>query len=116
MEQQRSSTTTSVAPELLRDISESLESAALELVIAVAIMLVIFVLFVWALLRAGSLPTPLALTMALSMMALVAIAGFIATGQEVLGAIAASAVGALAGAVSAQFERGYWQSDDRDED
>ena len=101
---QQSSTTTTLPIDVAKDAAQSLERAAWAMLAVLVVVVIIVLLFIWALLRAGTLPTPLALTMALALLGLVALAGFIATDKEGLGTISATAIGALASAVSTQFE------------
>jgi hypothetical protein len=85
------------------------EVAVRELALAVVIAFVLTMatagVVVWALLRAGRLPSPMALVVALSLLSMLALGAFVFTNNESLLTITATGVGALAGAVSTQFRR-----------
>lgn len=72
-----------------------------EVVAALFLILLILGVFIFALLRAGRYPPSVGLVIALSLLSATAMLSFAITGQEVLGTIAATGIGALAGAVSA---------------
>lgn len=72
--------------------------------LGLAFVAVIVGAVMFALLRAASRAPDAMITISLSVLTLVAIAGFIATRSETLGAIAASGVGALGGALTAIFK------------
>jgi hypothetical protein len=55
---------------------------------------------IWAIVKAGRLPAPLALITALTILSTLALFGFVATNAEPLATIAATGVGAIAGAVA----------------
>lgn len=59
--------------------------------------------FVWAILRAASYEAPASLIVALSLLTFLALVGAIVTDSTELTTLAATGIGALAGAVSAQF-------------
>lgn len=61
------------------------------------------VMFVWALLRAARFTPTVALVVSLSLLSFLAIAGYIGSGRSELATLGATGIGALAGAVSAQF-------------
>lgn len=67
---------------------------------------------VWALLRAGRLPAPMALVVALALLSTISLVGFVFTSKESMLTVAATGVGALAGAVSAQFNSHSNDDDD----
>lgn len=83
------------------DTLEGLNTFGIEVVVGLGLVAVIISLLVFALLRAGRFPPAVGLIIALSILSFLAMAGFAATQQETFGTIAATAVGALAGAVSA---------------
>jgi predicted exporter len=86
------------------DVAElALREIALAIVIAFTATLGTIGVVVWALLRAGRLPSPMSLVVALSLLSVIALIGFIFTSNESLLTIAATGVGALAGAVSTEF-------------
>jgi hypothetical protein len=83
------------------------------------IVMILGFLFVWALLRAAEYPAPSALVVALSLLTFLALAGSIATSSTELVTLAATGIGALAGAVSSQFgdvKRLVRDTDARDRD
>lgn len=59
--------------------------------------------FVWALLKAAEYPAPTSLVVSLSLLTFVSLAGSIVVGSRELVTLAATGLGALAGAVSSQF-------------
>lgn len=72
-----------------------------EVITALFITLLLVLTLVWALLRSGRYPASISLVIALSLLTIVSIALFSVSGQETLGTLAATGMGALAGAVSA---------------
>lgn len=87
----------------------ALREIALAIVVAFVATLGTIGIVVWALLRAGRLPSPMSLVVALALLSVIALIGFIFTSSESLLTIAATGVGALASAVSTEFK-----SDKRD--
>jgi hypothetical protein len=69
------------------------------------IVLLLGFLFVWAILRAAQYEAPASLVVALSLLTFLALAGAIAGGSTELTTLAATGLGALAGAVSSQFTK-----------
>lgn len=74
-------------------------------VIGLALVAVIVGVVVFALMRAARHAPNAMITISLSVLTLVALAGYIATQSETLGAIAAGGVGALGGALTALFQQ-----------
>jgi len=72
-----------------------------EIIVALVLVLAIVSIILFGLLRSGRYQPSVGLVISLSLLAVLAMAGFAATQQETFGTIAATAVGALAGAVSA---------------
>jgi uncharacterized membrane protein len=89
----------------LSDESQYLAETVLGVAAIAVSAAVIAVVLVWALLRAARHPAPTSLVVALSLLTLVALIGFVATQAESLVAVASAGIGALAGAVSAQFRQ-----------
>lgn len=81
----------------------TLRELALALVIAFVLTMATVGVAMWAILRAGRLPSPMSLVVALALLSMLALVAFVFTGTESLLTITATGVGALAGAVSAQF-------------
>ena len=85
---------------------ETLAAAELwGVVIGLALVAVIVGVVVFALMRAARHAPNAMITISLSVLTLVALAGFIATSNDTLGAIAAGGVGALGGALTALFQQ-----------
>lgn len=100
-------------PDLVNLIQNGLEAAVLGL----ALLLALAFLFVWAILRAAKYEAPSSLIVALSLLTFLSLAGAISTGETELITLAATGIGALAGAVSAQFtEKRRSEDDDGDAD
>lgn len=77
--------------------------------VALLIIFVVFLsvawVFVWALLKAAEYPAPVTLTVSLSILTLLSIVGAIVTDSTELVTLAATGLGALAGAVSSQYDK-----------
>jgi FtsH-binding integral membrane protein len=80
-----------------------LDKIDLAVVLYVLAMGAIIAIVVYAVLRAGQLPQPMPLMVALSVVTIIALAGYVLTEDAPLATIAATGVGALAGALSATF-------------
>jgi uncharacterized membrane protein YccC len=74
-----------------------------DVVLYVVVVGAIVAVVVLAVLRAGKLPHPMPLIVALTVVTIVALAGYVLTEDAPLATIAATGVGALAGALSATF-------------
>jgi hypothetical protein len=81
------------------------ELTLLSLGLFLGIVMGIVWLFVWALLRAAQYPSPTTLTVSLSLLTFVSIAGAIISQSTELITLAATGLGALAGAVSSQYDK-----------
>lgn len=73
------------------------------IIVAMALLVALTMVFVRALVKAGSLPPPAALVTALSVLTMMAIAGGIFSDSQSSWTIAAAGIGALAGSVTAVF-------------
>jgi len=82
----------------------TLAALGLDLVIVVLALAAAGFLLVWAMLRTSDREPPAMVTVTLSLLTLVSIGGFIITESDILGTIAATGVGALAGAVTNLFD------------
>lgn len=80
---------------------ESVIATGPGLAIVLAMLLLGAGVIAWALLRAGQYPATVGLVTALSVLTMLAMGGYVVTGAILLGTIAATGTGALAGAVSA---------------
>lgn len=83
----------------------------LGVVAALGLVLVICLLTVRAILQAADHPAPTSLVVALSILTLVAIGGGISTNSNEAWTIAAAGVGALAGSVTAIFQKPHDDDD-----
>lgn len=88
-----------IDPAIVDTVTEGIEAAAVGFVV----VLVLAFVFVWAILRAARYESPASLVVALSLLTFLSLAGAIASGSTELTTLAATGIGALAGAVSAQF-------------
>ena len=77
-----------------------------EAVFALFLVAVIAGILTFVLLRAASKRADAMVTISLSVLTLVSIVGFIATGSETLGTLAGAGIGALAGALTNLFGQG----------
>jgi hypothetical protein len=73
------------------------------LLIVVGGCVVVTSVFLYALMRAARYPPPILLVTSLSMLTLIALLGAIVTDNSAVGTIAATGIGAVAGAVAHQF-------------
>lgn len=73
------------------------------LIVAASFAVLVVSVFVAALVIAVRHPAPAGLTLALGLLTLIALLGLIATRDETFATIAATGIGALAGAVTQQF-------------
>lgn len=80
--------------------SESLGTLIVGLIIAVVLSALVIAAISWGLFRAGRLPHPAPLIISVSLIGLVALVGGLITGNGDAFTIAATGVGALAGALS----------------
>jgi uncharacterized membrane protein YhaH (DUF805 family) len=81
------------------------------LILAVVFAVVVVVVFVAALIVAVRHPAPAGLTLALGLLTLIALLGLIATQDDTFATLAATGIGALAGAVTQQFRHGDGDGD-----
>lgn len=81
----------------------TLRELAVAIVVAFVLTMATVGVATWAILRAGRLPSPMSLVVALALLSMLALVAFVFTGTESLLTITATGVGALAGAVSTQF-------------
>ena len=91
------------ANEAIEAAAEAFRFLALEVIIGLGILLVLFGIFAFAILRAGRLPHPSSLITALCLLTFLALVGFVLTEAESLVALASAGVGAIAGAVTSTF-------------
>lgn len=82
---------------------ETASTIGAEIVAGLFAVLLIMAVVVFALLRAGRYPPSVGLVISLSLLTTISLAGFAITQLEVLGTIAATGIGAIAGAVSAAW-------------
>jgi hypothetical protein len=88
------------------------------LAISLVAVLLLGMLFVWAILRAAQYEAPASLIVALSLLTFLSLVGAIAASSTELTTLAATGIGALAGAVSSQFgdlRRARFSEDDGSE-
>jgi hypothetical protein len=92
--------------------SESLGTLIVGLIIAVVLSALVIAAISWGLFRAGRLPHPAPLIISVSLIGLVALVGGLITGNGDAFTIAATGVGALAGALSVAAKNGKDRADD----
>ena len=79
---------------------DTLQALGVEIVLALGLVAIITALVVFALLRAASRKVDIGVIVAVTILTLVAIMGFVATEQEALITLAGTGLGALAGAIT----------------
>ena len=79
---------------------DTLQALGVEVVLALVLVAVITALVVFALLRAAARKVDVGVIVAVTILTLVAIMGFVATEQEALITLAGTGLGALAGAIT----------------
>ena len=79
---------------------ETLQALGIEVVLALVLIAIIAGLVVFALLRAASRKIDIGVIVAVTILTLIAIVGFVLTQQEALITLAGTGLGALAGAIT----------------
>jgi uncharacterized membrane protein len=79
-------------------------TAGAELIAILALIGLVGFILVWALIKVSSREPSAMVTITLGLLTLVAMGGFILTQSDILGTIAATGIGALAGAVTNLFD------------
>lgn len=83
--------------------TEEVSGAAIIVVIVIGV--IVGVGLVWALLKASEKPDPALVVTSLSLITMAALVGYGLTKLEILGGLAATGIGALAGAVTGLYRR-----------